>query len=73
MENIDSLMGEYDDDDDEEDLPLISYDVSNFEMPEEYDLREAYPDCPSLREIRDQGSCGSCWVSKLIYMYYFAL
>jgi cathepsin B len=31
------------------------------DVPEEYDPREAYPRCESLREIRDQANCGSCW------------
>ena len=31
------------------------------DLPENFDLRTQYPECESLREIRDQGSCGSCW------------
>ncbi|KAH9633325.1 hypothetical protein HF086_004039 [Spodoptera exigua] len=30
-------------------------------LPESFDPREKWPNCPSLSEIRDQGSCGSCW------------
>jgi len=30
-------------------------------LPESFDLREKYPQCESLREIRDQSKCGSCW------------
>ena len=30
-------------------------------LPEEYDPRTRYPNCESLREIRDQANCGSCW------------
>lgn len=33
------------------------------DLPEEFDAREHWPNCPTIREIRDQGSCGSCWVS----------
>ena len=29
--------------------------------PESYDPREAYPNCTSMRMIRDQAWCGSCW------------
>lgn len=36
------------------------------ELPENFDSRENWPNCPTIREIRDQGSCGSCWVSILI-------
>ena len=31
------------------------------DLPENFDLREAYPNCESLKEIRDQANCGSCW------------
>ncbi|CAH0701174.1 unnamed protein product [Spodoptera exigua] len=30
-------------------------------LPESFDPREKWPNCSSLSEIRDQGSCGSCW------------
>lgn len=36
----------------------------NQEIPESFDAREQWPDCPTISEIRDQGSCGSCWVIK---------
>merc|ERR1719187_1248788 len=32
-----------------------------FDIPENFDAREQWPDCPTIKEIRDQGSCGSCW------------
>ena len=31
-------------------------------LPESFDAREQWPNCPTIKEIRDQGSCGSCWV-----------
>lgn len=31
------------------------------DLPENFDLREAYPNCESIKEIRDQANCGSCW------------
>uniref|UniRef100_UPI00358F1BEA cathepsin B isoform X1 n=1 Tax=Myxine glutinosa TaxID=7769 RepID=UPI00358F1BEA len=31
------------------------------ELPKEFDSRTAWPHCPTIREIRDQGICGSCW------------
>jgi cathepsin B len=30
-------------------------------LPDNFDLRVAYPQCESLKEIRDQSNCGSCW------------
>ncbi|MCP9263194.1 Cathepsin B [Dirofilaria immitis] len=30
-------------------------------VPESFDAREKWPECASLRNIRDQSSCGSCW------------
>ncbi|XP_037553434.1 cathepsin B [Nematolebias whitei] len=30
-------------------------------LPAQFDAREQWPNCPTLKEIRDQGSCGSCW------------
>jgi len=30
-------------------------------LPDNFDLREAHPECASLKEVRDQSSCGSCW------------
>ena len=35
---------------------------ANQQIPESFDAREQWPDCPTIQEIRDQGSCGSCWV-----------
>lgn len=31
------------------------------DLPENFDLREKWPQCESLREVRDQSTCGSCW------------
>ncbi|KIH46857.1 papain family cysteine protease [Ancylostoma duodenale] len=33
----------------------------DIDIPETFDAREAWPDCQSIRNIRDQSSCGSCW------------
>jgi cathepsin B len=30
-------------------------------LPDNFDLRTQYPQCESLREVRDQSNCGSCW------------
>ena len=46
----------------EERLSIPTRNVTPIEgLPENFDLREQYPYCNSLFEIRDQSSCGSCW------------
>ncbi len=30
-------------------------------VPDQFDSRQKWPQCPSIQEIRDQGGCGSCW------------
>uniref|UniRef100_A0A0N5AM46 Pept_C1 domain-containing protein n=1 Tax=Syphacia muris TaxID=451379 RepID=A0A0N5AM46_9BILA len=42
-------------------LPLSETRYSDVFIPESFDARENWPFCSSLRNIRDQSSCGSCW------------
>ncbi|KAI1286142.1 Cathepsin B [Halotydeus destructor] len=41
-------------------LPVLVHEI-NGDLPESFDAREQWPECPTISEIRDQGSCGSCW------------
>ena len=34
------------------------------DIPDSFDARKQWPYCPTLMEVRDQGSCGSCWVRR---------
>jgi len=34
-------------------------------IPDEFDSRSNWPNCASIRDIRDQADCGSCWVRAL--------
>ncbi|XP_068963362.1 cathepsin B, partial [Petaurus breviceps papuanus] len=42
-------------------LPQRMFLADGMELPENFDAREQWPNCPTIKEIRDQGSCGSCW------------
>lgn len=40
-------------------LPKLLHEDGD--VPENFDSREHWPNCKTIGEIRDQGSCGSCW------------
>lgn len=40
--------------------PSMLFGVSD-PLPESFDPRDKWPDCPTLKYIPDQGGCGSCW------------
>jgi cathepsin B len=35
-------------------------------LPQHFDSREQWPNCPTLQEVRDQGNCGSCWAISAV-------
>jgi len=40
-------------------LPRLTHKIQA--LPVSFDARINWPNCPSIGEVRDQGSCGSCW------------
>ena len=49
----------------ESSLPLRTHQVDPASLPDSFDARTQWPNCPTIKEVRDQGSCGSCWVCCL--------
>jgi len=43
-----------------EKAPIMMHEVPN-DLPANFDAREYWPNCPTIKEVRDQGPCGSCW------------
>lgn len=61
-----------------EDLVLFSeLEIKNHTIPEtipeNFDARNAWPRCESIRKIRNQGSCGSCWVKNYYKKLFFQI
>ncbi|XP_057654668.1 cathepsin B [Diorhabda carinulata] len=43
-------------------MPAVKvHNLEDIEIPSQFDARLQWPHCPTIQEIRDQGSCGSCW------------
>lgn len=38
-----------------------TFKLEGAEAPESFDSRDHWPNCESIKEIRDQSNCGSCW------------
>jgi cathepsin B len=43
-------------------LPVVTHeDFPEEAIPDEFDSRTQWPQCPTIAEVRDQSNCGSCW------------
>jgi C1A family cysteine protease len=42
-------------------LPRITYKNKKIDVPDSFDSRQNWPECATMRQIRDQSACGSCW------------
>uniref|UniRef100_A0A7N8XYH8 Cathepsin B n=1 Tax=Mastacembelus armatus TaxID=205130 RepID=A0A7N8XYH8_9TELE len=42
-------------------LPEVVHNIEGIRIPDSFDSRQQWPKCPTIQQIRDQGSCGSCW------------
>ena len=45
-------------------LPTIHHNLEDLVIPDEFDARTQWPNCPSISEIRDQGACGMCLIEE---------
>uniref|UniRef100_A0A1L8DPK1 Putative cathepsin l n=1 Tax=Nyssomyia neivai TaxID=330878 RepID=A0A1L8DPK1_9DIPT len=58
---IRGLMGVHPDADNFKLPQKLLFQDEDDDLPEDFDARQQWPNCPTINEIRDQGSCGSCW------------
>ncbi len=65
LKSIQNQMGALHEDDlkKKDHLKIFHDRLEMVALPTNFDPREKWSNCSSMREIRDQGSCGSCWVS----------
>lgn len=45
-------------------LPKLLHSPLGVNIPDEFDSRKQWPECPTINDIRDQSHCGSCWVCR---------
>lgn len=55
-------------------IPLMIHDIKEGEIPESFDARTNWSNCRTIKEIQDQSSCASCWVSRnFVYIIFSSL
>jgi cathepsin B len=64
MEQLKRLNGALDDPHHKYQVKLKVHRVNVSAIPDTFDGRTYWSQCESLKDIRDQGNCGSCWVRQ---------
>ena len=59
--DISGLLGAWKEGEEVQLQEKVLFATPNEDLPTNYDAREAFPQCETLREIRDQSTCGACW------------
>ena len=62
LDYIKTQLGVLDEDISEADQLVANDLFFDIELPKNFDARKVWRNCDTIAEIRDQGSCGSCWV-----------
>lgn len=47
----------------EKKIPIVYHDLNKISLPDSFDSREIWPDCKTIKQVYDQSSCSSSWVS----------
>lgn len=61
---IQSHLGVLQEEEESARFPDINHVMDDTELPDDFDSRKRWKNCATIGEIRDQGACGSCWVSS---------
>ena len=53
-------------------VPMVTHNIDQTTIPVNFDARNTWPYCANIiGNIRNQGTCGSCWVSPIFILPFF--